>query len=69
MKLIEMVIRYENGNMVYIEKGTDTREVELEGIVGIAVFDKNINADVLKWITDKLFMLKLKITFKGETEA
>ena len=47
MKLIEMVIRYENGNMVYIEKGTDAREVELDGIVGIAVFDKNINADVL----------------------
>ena len=28
MKLIEMVIRYENGNMVYIEKGTDAIEVE-----------------------------------------
>ena len=60
MKLIEMVIRYENGNMVYIEKGTDTREVELDGIVGIAVFDKNINADVLKWITDKTIDVEIK---------
>ena len=60
MKLVEMVIRYENGNMVYIEKGTDTREVELEGIVGIAVFDKNINADVLKWITDKTIDVEIK---------
>lgn len=60
MKLIEMVIRYENGNMVYIEKGTDTREVELDGIVGIAVFDKNINADVLKWITDKTIYVEIK---------
>ena len=60
MKLVEMVIRYENGNMVYIEKGTDTREVELDGIVGIAVFDKNINADVLKWITDKTIYVEIK---------
>ena len=60
MKLIEMVIRYENGNMVYIEKGTDVREVELDGIVGIAVFDKNINADVLKWITDKTIDVEIK---------
>ena len=60
MKLIEMVIRYENGNMVYIEKGTDSREVELDGIVGIAVFDKNINADVLKWITDKTIDVEIK---------
>ena len=60
MKLIEMVIRYENGNMVYIEKGTDAREVELAGIVGIAVFDKNINADVLKWITDKTIDVEIK---------
>lgn len=60
MKLIEMVIRYENGNMVYIEKGTDTREVELDGIVGIAVFDENINADVLKWITDKTIDVEIK---------
>ena len=60
MKLIEMVIRYENGNMVYIEKGTDAREVELAGIVGIAVFDKNINADVLKWITDKTIYVEIK---------
>lgn len=60
MKLVEMVIRYENGNMVYIEKGTDTREVELDGIVGIAVFDKNINADVLKWITDKTIDVEIK---------
>ena len=60
MKLIEMVIRYENGNMVYIEKGTDAREVELGGIVGIAVFDKNINADVLKWITDKTIDVEIK---------
>ena len=60
MKLIEMVIRYENGNMVYIEKGTDTREVELDGIVGIAVFDKDINADVLKWITDKTIDVEIK---------
>ena len=60
MKLIEMVIRYENGNMVYIEKGTDTREVELDGIVGIAVFDENINADVLKWITDKTIYVEIK---------
>ena len=60
MKLIEMVIRYENGNMVYIEKGTDTREVELDGIVGIAVFDKNINADVLKWVTDKTIYVEIK---------
>ena len=60
MKLIEMVIRYENGNMVYIEKGTDSREVELDGIVGIAVFDENINADVLKWITDKTINVEIK---------
>ena len=60
MKLIEMVIRYENGNMVYIEKGTDAIEVELDGIVGIAVFDKNINADVLKWITDKTIYVEIK---------
>ena len=60
MKLIEMVIRYENGNMVYIEKGTDTRDVELDGIVGIAVYDKNINADVLKWITDKTIYVEIK---------
>lgn len=60
MKLIEMAIRYENGNMVYIEKGTDAREVELAGIVGIAVFDKNINADVLKWITDKTIYVEIK---------
>lgn len=60
MKLIEMVIRYENGNMVYIEKGTDAIEVELDGIVGIAVFDKNINADVLKWITDKTIDVEIK---------
>lgn len=60
MKLVEMVIRYENGNIVYIEKGTDTREVELDGIVGIAVFDKNINADVLKWITDKTIDVEIK---------
>lgn len=60
MKLIEMVIRYENGNIVYIEKGTDTREVELDGIVGIAVFDDNINADVLKWITDKTIDVEIK---------
>ena len=60
MKLIEMVIRYENGNMVYIEKGTDAREVELDAIVGIAVFDKNINADVLKWITDKTIDVEIK---------
>ena len=60
MKLIEMVIRYENGNMVYIEKGTDAREVELDGIAGIAVFDKNINADVLKWITDKTIDVEIK---------
>ena len=60
MKLIEMVIRYENGNMVYIEKGTDSREVELDGIVGIAVFDENINADVLKWITDKTINAEIK---------
>ena len=60
MKLIEMVIRYENGNMVYIEKRTDAREVELDGIVGIAVFDKNINADVLKWITDKTIDVEIK---------
>ena len=60
MKLVEMVIRYENGNMVYIEKGTDAREVELAGIVGIAVFDKNINADVLKWITDKTIDVEIK---------
>ena len=52
MKLIEMVIRYENGNMVYIEKGTDAREVELDGIVGIA--------DVLKWITDKTIYVEIK---------
>ncbi len=60
MKLVEMVIRYENGNMVYIEKGTDAREVELDGIDGIAVFDKNINADVLKWITDKTIDVEIK---------
>ena len=60
MKLVEMVIRYENGNMVYIEKGTDSREVELDGIVGIAVFDENINADVLKWITDKTINVEIK---------
>lgn len=60
MKLVEMVIRYENGNMVYIEKGTDAIEVELDGIVGIAVFDKNINADVLKWITDKTIDVEIK---------
>ena len=60
MKLIEMVIRHENGNIVYIEKGTDTREVELDGIVGIAVFDKDINADVLKWITDKTIDVEIK---------
>ena len=60
MKLVEMVIRYENGNMVYIEKGTDSREVELDGIVGIAVFDKDINADVLKWITDKTIDVEIK---------
>ena len=60
MKLIEMVIRYKNGNMVYIEKGTDAREVELDGIVGIAVFDKDINADVLKWITDKTIDVEIK---------
>lgn len=60
MRLIEMVIRYENGNMVYIEKGTDSREVELDGIVGIAVFDENINADVLKWITDKTINVEIK---------
>ena len=60
MKLVEMVIRYENGNMVYIEKGTDAREVELDGIVGITVFDKNINADVLKWITDKTIDIEIK---------
>lgn len=60
MKLVEMVIRYENGNMVYIEKGTDAREVELDCIVGIAVFDKNINADVLKWITDKTIDVEIK---------
>ena len=60
MKLIEMVIRYENGNMVYIEKGTDAREVELDGSVGSAVFDKNINADVLKWITDKTIDVEIK---------
>lgn len=60
MKLVEMVIRYENGNMVYIEKGTDSREVELDGIVGIAVFDENINADVLKWITDKTIDVEIK---------
>ena len=60
MKLVEMVIRYENGNIVYIEKGTDAIEVELDGIVGIAVFDKNINADVLKWITDKTVDVEIK---------
>lgn len=60
MKLVEMVIRYENGNMVYIEKGTDAREIKLDGIVGIAVFDKNINADVLKWITDKTIDVEIK---------
>ncbi len=60
MELVEMVIRYENGNMVYIEKGTDAIEVELDGIVGIAVFDKNINADVLKWITDKTIDVEIK---------
>ena len=60
MKLVEMVIRYENGNIVYIEKGTDAIEVELDGIVGIAVFDKNINADVLKWITDKTIDVEIK---------
>ena len=60
MKLIEMVIRYKNGNIVYIEKGTDAIEVELDGIVGIAVFDKNINADVLKWITDKTVDVEIK---------
>lgn len=44
MKLVEMIIKYENGDIVYVEKGTELSEVSFDGVVGVAVFDKTIPA-------------------------
>ena len=44
MRLVEMIIKYENGDIVYIENGTELSEVSFDGVVGVAVFDKTIPA-------------------------